>query len=74
MWKLWLSNDFTLTKRHLGIMLLAAGLVLLAAAVIAEIVQTGPGGIGTVQKMVIATGILSIFAGITLLPLRDQPA
>ncbi len=72
MWRAWLSNDFTLTKRHLGLILLAAGVILLAAGGIAQIVGTG--GVGTVQKMVLSGGVLSILVGLTLLPLRDQPA
>lgn len=74
MWRAWLDNNFILTKRHLGILLLAAGLALLIAAGMAEVLRTGPAGIGTVQKMVIGTGILSTLVGITLLPLHDQPA
>lgn len=74
MWRRWLSDEFTLTKRHLGIILLLAGLGLLAAAALAEVVRSGPGGIGTVQQFSIGVGILSAAAGITLLPLGDQPA
>jgi hypothetical protein len=74
MWQKWFSDEFTLTKRHLGVLLLLAGLMLLAAAVLAEVVRSGPGGIGTVQQLSILVGILSTIAGTTLLPLGDQPA
>jgi len=67
-----LSNDFTLTKRHLGVILLAAGVILLVAAGIAQV--AGTGGVGTVQKMVLAGGVVSVLVGLTLLPLRDQLA
>ncbi len=72
MWRAWLSNDFTLTKRHLGVILMAAGVILLAAGGIAQVVGTG--GVGTVQKLVLAGGVLSVVVGLTLLPLGDQPA
>lgn len=74
MWRRWLRDEFTLTKRHLGVLLLLAGLALLAAAVLAEVVRSGPEGVGTVQKLSILVGLLSTVAGITLLPLGDQPA
>lgn len=72
MWRTWLSDDFTLNKRHLGLILLATGLILIAAGGIAQIIGTG--GVGTVQKMVLLGGALSFLVGLTLLPLRDQPA
>jgi hypothetical protein len=74
MWRKWLSDEFTLTKRHLGVLLLAGGVMLLAAAVLAEFVRSGPGGIGTVQQLSLLIGALSVLAGITLLPLGDRPA
>jgi len=46
MWRKWLTDEFTLTKRHFGVLLLIAGLALLAAAVLAEVVRSGPDGIG----------------------------
>jgi hypothetical protein len=67
-----LSLEFTLTKRHLGLILLAAGLLMILATVAAEWLR--PGGFGTVQKMGAAVGVMSTLVGITLLPLGNQPA
>ncbi len=73
MWNL-LHDDFTLTKRQLGGLLLIGGLIVLAAMIAAEAFGTGPGGIGTMQKLGIAAGIASSAIGLTLLPLGSRPA
>jgi hypothetical protein len=69
-----LSDEFTLTKRHLGLILLAAGIVALVGAVAVEIVHSGPVRFGTVQKLVMLVGAISLVIGLTLLPLGDRPA
>jgi len=68
------SDDFTLTKRHLGVILLVAGLVLLLAMVGVDAVSSRPGGFGTIQKLGILVGTLSAIVGLTLLPLGNRPA
>jgi len=65
------SNEFTLTKRHLGLLFLAAGLLVLASVLTAEWLHAG--GFGTVQKMGALLGAASLLIGLTLLPLGDQP-
>ena len=69
-----LNKDFTLTKQHLGFLLLAGGIVMLLAAGLAEIVRSAPGGFGTVQQIAVLAAITSIVLGLTLLPLGDRPA
>lgn len=68
------SEDFTFTKRHLGVMLTAAGVILLAATFAAEAVNSQSAGLGTMQKLGIVLGVASTLAGLTLLPLGSRPA
>ena len=74
MLKRFLSPDFTLTKRHLGAILVLAGLILLAGMFVIEVVKRQPDGIGTVQKLGILAGVTGVAVGLTLLPLGDRPA
>lgn len=67
-------GDFTLTKRHLGVMLLAAGAVLVIGTLGIEIVRSGPARFGTLQTLGLALGVLSGVIGLSLLPLGAQPA
>jgi hypothetical protein len=69
-----LRTDFTLTKRHLGLILIAAGLGLIAGMLAAEWLDSQSGGFGTLQKMGVLTGVLSLIAGFMLLPLGNRPA
>ncbi len=68
---IWMS-EYTLTKRHLGLILLAAGLLFVMGMVILELVKRD--GFGTVQKLGVAGGIASLLVGLSLLPLGDRPA
>jgi Ca2+/Na+ antiporter len=65
--------DFTLTKRHLGLILMAAGLVMIVVMIVAEWL-TRSGGFGTAQKLGTLLGVTSFVVGLTLLPLGNQPA
>jgi hypothetical protein len=69
-----LSEDFSLTKRHLGVALLAAGVIVLAGMGAAEVLSVTSAGIGTMEKLGIAAGVLSTMIGLTLIPLGDRPA
>ncbi|NLE49927.1 MAG: hypothetical protein GX613_00855 [Chloroflexi bacterium] len=73
MWR-WLDNDFTLTKRQLGGLLIAAGTLAVVAMLAAEVLDADSGGFGLVQRAGTAFGILSVLFGWTLLPLGDRPA
>lgn len=73
MWR-WLDDDFTITKRQLGALLIAAGLLVVAAMLAAEVLDTESGGFGLAQRAGTALGALALLLGLTLLPLGDRPA
>ncbi|GIV80940.1 MAG: hypothetical protein KatS3mg051_0294 [Anaerolineae bacterium] len=65
-----LAEDFTVSKRQLGALLLAIGVVALLMALISFVGQgprlvQAPGAVG---------GMVSALVGLTLLPLGDMPA
>lgn len=66
------TSDYVLTKRHLGLILLAAGLFFVTGMVILELVKSD--GFGTVQKLSVMIGIASVLIGLSLLPLGNHPA
>ncbi len=70
-----LSNHFTLTKRHLGLLMLVGGLVAFAAIIGIDILDVGrEGGIGPAQQMALGGCLLIALVGVTLIPLGSQPA
>lgn len=69
-----LADDFTLSKRYLGILLVVDGLAMIVLMVAAEWLDPDSGGFGTIQKLGVGIGALSVVVGLTLLPLGDQPA
>lgn len=70
-----LSNQFTLTKRHLGLLLLLGGIFGFAAILGIDILDVGrEGGIGPAQRIALDGCVLMALVGITLIPLGDQPA
>lgn len=70
-----LSNDFTLTKRHLGILLLLAGVFGAAGLLAIDILDVGrEGGIGPAQQMALGLCGLMALVGVTLIPLGNDPA
>lgn len=69
-----LRTDFTLTKRHLGLILIAAGLSLILAMLAAEWLDSQSGGFGTLQQAGVLVGALSLIAGFMLVPLGNRPA
>lgn len=73
MWR-WLDNDFTITKRQLGALLVAAGTLAIAAMLAAEALDPESGGFGLAQRAGTALGALALLLGLTLLPLGDRPA
>lgn len=69
-----LRDDFTFTKRHLGLALVAAGPVLIAVMLAAEWLDAESGGFGLVQRLGLALGVIAMMLGLLLIPLGDQPA
>jgi hypothetical protein len=68
------SEDFTFTKRHLGVMLLVAGVLIVAAMAAGEVLSSTSAGIGTMQRLGFLVGGVSAVVGLTLLPLGSHPA
>jgi len=69
-----LSENFTFTKRQLGLLLIIGGVILLVSMFAAEIISADSTGIGTMQQLGIAAGVASSVLGLTLLPLGNRPA
>ena len=68
-------NDFTLTKRHLGVLLFAAGALGFAAILIMDRLNMGrESGIGPAQMAALVVLALLALLGLTLIPLGDTPA
>lgn len=69
------SNDYTFSKRALGILLVLIGVGGFVAVLLIDILDVGrEGGIGPSQR--IALGVLFAIAlfGLTLIPLGSRPA
>ncbi len=70
-----LRNDFTLSKKHLGWLLLLAGVVGFIGILSVDILDVGrEGGIGPAQQMALVVSALTALVGFTLIPLGDAPA
>lgn len=70
-----LSNRFTLTKRHLGLLLLIGGILGFLAILAVDILDFGrEGGIGPAQRIALGGCVLMVLVGFTLIPLGDQLA
>lgn len=69
------QNNFTLTKRHLGWLLLIGGLLVFAAIISIDVFNAGrEGGIGPAQSIaLIASGLIALL-GLSLIPLGNDPA
>lgn len=70
-----LRDDFTFTKRKLGLFLLAAGLLGMALILSVDVLDTGrEGGVGPVQRVAVLVMLGAVLTGLSLLPLGDDPA
>lgn len=70
-----LSNQFTLTKRHVGLLLLLGGILGFIAILAIDILDVGrEGGIGPAQRIALGGCVLMVLVGLTLIPLGDQLA
>jgi hypothetical protein len=70
-----LRNDYTFTKRHLGMVMLAGGILAVIGLLAIDIVDVGrQGGIGPAQRIALVISALTALIGITLIPLGDKPA
>ena len=70
-----LSNHYTFTKRHLGMVMLVGGVLAMIGLLAIDIVDVGrQGGIGPAQQIALVISALVALIGITLIPLGDKPA
>ncbi|GAB4509054.1 MAG: hypothetical protein OHK0046_03310 [Anaerolineae bacterium] len=68
-------NDFTLTKRHLGLLCLLIGVVGFVGILGIDILDAGrEGGIGPAQRIALGLMVALALLGLTLIPLGDDPA
>lgn len=69
------GNNFTLTKRHLGLILLTAGVLAFLGIISIDIFDVGrEGGIGPAQQIALIISVLAMLIGLTLIPLGNSPA
>lgn len=68
------DDNFSLTKAHMGVLMIGAGIALAAVMVAVELIGTDSAGLGVIQWIGILGSAASVIVGITLLPLRDQLA
>lgn len=70
-----LRNDFTLSKRQLGLLLIIGGVAGFAAILGIDILDAGrEGGIGPAQQIALGLMIVLALVGLTLIPLGKTPA
>lgn len=70
-----LRNDFKLTKKHLGLLLVFAGTVGFLGILAIDILDVGrEGGIGPAQQIALGLMAALVIAGLTLIPLGNDPA
>jgi len=69
------SDEFTLTKRHLGLLLLTGGALAFLAVLAIDLFDMGrEGGIGPAQRIALIISALAALVGLMLIPLGDSPA
>jgi hypothetical protein len=69
------KSDFTLTKKHIGILLFAVGALGVAAILLMDRLNIGrESGLGPAQQAALIVLALLALLGLTLIPLGDTPA
>ena len=69
------KSDFTLTKRHIGLLLFAAGALGVVAILLMDRLNIGrESGLGPAQQAALVVLTLLAMLGLTLIPLGDAPA
>ncbi len=64
-----------LSKRQLGLLLIAAGMAGIVAVLAVDVLDAGrEGGIGPTQRLALGGMISVALVGLTLLPFGDRPA
>ncbi len=69
------SNHFTLTKRHLGLLLTVGGTLAFVGIIAIDLLDVGrEGGIGPAQQLALIVSAALAILGCSLIPLGDAPA
>lgn len=69
------SEDYTFSKRHLGILMTAIGILGFLAIIAIDVLDVGrEGGIGPAQRLALLAMIGIALVGLSLIPLGDDPA
>lgn len=69
------KTHFTLTKRHLGLLLLGGGILGFSGILAIDILDVGrEGGIGPAQQIALGLCALAALLGLSLIPLGSRPA
>ncbi len=64
-----------ITKRQLGIFVIALGVLVVCGVVSVDVLQAGQwGGFGPLQRLGLALSVLAIVVGLLLYRLGDRPA
>jgi hypothetical protein len=71
--KLVLSEEFTISKRMLGIVCALGGLAGAVMILLYDVLREGS-SFGPFQKLTLIVSIGVIFVGLTLIPLKNRPA
>ena len=70
-----LRNDFTFSKRQLGILCLVFGILAFVAILGVDILDAGrEGGIGPAQRIALGLSIVLTLLGLSLIPAGNDPA
>jgi hypothetical protein len=69
------SDSFTLSKRHLGLLLVIGGILGIVGLLAIDFLDIGrEGGIGPAQRIALGMMALMVLTGLSLIPLGDTPA
>ena len=69
------KNDFTFTKKQLGLLFVAIGIVGAVGILSLDVINAGrEGGIGPAQRLALGIAITIALIGLTLIPLGDDEA
>ena len=69
------KNDFTFTKKQLGLLLIAVGILGALGILSLDIISAGrEGGIGPAQRLGLGIAVGLALIGLTLIPLGGDPA
>ncbi len=73
--KIFLSQNYTISKRLLGILLIVGGIAGFVGILMIVVLDVGrEGGIGPSQRLALGGCVALILLGLTLLPLGNTPA